>query len=180
MSTAFIGAIKYPFQKRKPDISYIMYLFMLGSITGWCLEIVFRSVSHRELYIPGFLMGPYCPIYGFGTLIITYLCNHKIKVVAYIKVFLLSSVLEYVVSFIFENLFGRILWDYSSLPLSIGTRVSLVFSLAWGALGIAFLIFAEPILYKLWNRHKEKLYSLCKIGLAIMIADMIISVVSNI
>ena len=47
------------------------FLFFIGSCLGWCMELFFRrfiSVNNPErVWInPGFLTGPYLPLYGFG------------------------------------------------------------------------------------------------------------------
>ncbi len=49
----------------------IAYLFFIGSVLGWCLKLVFRKFfsaanpEHKWIN-PGFCVGPYLPIYGFG------------------------------------------------------------------------------------------------------------------
>ena len=46
------------------------FLFFLGAIAGWVLELFFRRFKKenidRKWVNPGFLNGPYLPIYGFG------------------------------------------------------------------------------------------------------------------
>src|SRR5574344_1185200 len=42
------------------------FLFFLGSSVGWCLELFYRRWAHGKWVNPGFLIGPYLPIYGFG------------------------------------------------------------------------------------------------------------------
>ena len=49
----------------------LAYLFFVGSVSGWVLELFFRkffSASNPEhkWINPGFCTGPYLPIYGFG------------------------------------------------------------------------------------------------------------------
>ena len=49
----------------------LAYLFFIGSVSGWVLELFFRkffSASNPEhkWINPGFCTGPYLPIYGFG------------------------------------------------------------------------------------------------------------------
>ena len=45
------------------------FLFFLGAIAGWVLELFFRRFKKenidRKWVNPGFLNGPYLPIYGF-------------------------------------------------------------------------------------------------------------------
>lgn len=60
-------------------VLYLVFLFVTISVAGWCIEVPFRSLFCRKLVIPGFLYGPYCPIYGFGVVAVTLFCNHKKK-----------------------------------------------------------------------------------------------------
>ena len=46
-------------------------LFVVGSLIGWIIELFFRRfVSQKKWMNPGFLTGPYLPIYGFGVLVL--------------------------------------------------------------------------------------------------------------
>ena len=49
----------------------IAFLFFIGSIAGWGIEVVFRRFfssanPERKWINPGFLSGPYLPLYGFS------------------------------------------------------------------------------------------------------------------
>ena len=49
----------------------ISTLFVIGSLFGWILELFFRRfISQKKWMNPGFLTGPYLPIYGFGITIL--------------------------------------------------------------------------------------------------------------
>ncbi|MCR5514667.1 MAG: putative ABC transporter permease [Bacilli bacterium] len=46
-------------------------LFVVGSLIGWVIELLFRRfVSQKKWVNPGFLTGPYLPIYGFDVLVL--------------------------------------------------------------------------------------------------------------
>ncbi|MEA3471057.1 MAG: phosphohydrolase, partial [Thermodesulfobacteriota bacterium] len=47
-------------------LSEYLFLFVFFSIIGWVLEAVFRSFHAKTFINPGFLKGPYLPIYGMG------------------------------------------------------------------------------------------------------------------
>ena len=49
-----------------------VFIFFLGSTFGWVLELFFRRIVHKKWINPGFLTGPYLPIYGFGLCVLTY------------------------------------------------------------------------------------------------------------
>ena len=161
-------------------LGYTCWLFSFGSVVGWMLEVLYRSVTHGALYIPGFSFGPYCPIYGFAILLTAYLCDHRNRLVAFGKIFLYSSLLEYGLSWLSETLFGELLWDYSDLPFSIGTRVSLLFSLIWGVLGLIVLTVAAPNLRKLYEKHTEKLRPSSLIAVGIIAADVLVSALARV
>ena len=49
----------------------LAFLFFIGSVFGWVLELFFRkffsgSNPEHKWINPGFCTGPYLPIYGFG------------------------------------------------------------------------------------------------------------------
>lgn len=52
-------------------------LFWIFSISGWIMEEIVCSISDKKLVNRGFLIGPYCPIYGFGALIMLLLSPYK-------------------------------------------------------------------------------------------------------
>jgi uncharacterized membrane protein len=164
-------------EKGLNKIYYMMFLFVTGSVAGWCLEVGFRSYYDGSLRIPGFLFGPYCPIYGAGLLIITYLCNHRYTLVAFLEIFVLTSVLEYIVSFVMEKYFNVLLWDYSYLPFSIGTRVSLAFSVVWAYLGLLVMLFVEPSLRRVYKKREMFLRKFMIAGMGIITIDFVVSVI---
>ena len=48
-------------------------LFMLYSIFGWICEEIVPFDPKKGFINRGFLLGPYCPIYGCGVILITLL-----------------------------------------------------------------------------------------------------------
>ncbi len=155
---------------------YLVFLFVTISIAGWCTEVMFRSVFCRKLVIPGFLHGPYCPIYGFGVVAVTLFCSHKKKWVSFVEIFVLASLLEYIVSLVFERVFHVLLWDYSMIPLSIGTRVSPLFSLIWAFLGMTMLTEVEPRIQQLYTEYRQPANVAAAAGIVVIAADAVVSV----
>ena len=67
------------------------------------------------------------------------------------------TIFEYVVSLVFEMIFGIRWWDYTNEFLNLHGRVCLMFSLLWGIGTIAFIkIFYVP-LQKIINKIREKI-----------------------
>jgi len=48
----------------------ITIFFSVYSFTGWLIELVYRSWTQRRPVNPGFLFGPFVPVYGTGALLI--------------------------------------------------------------------------------------------------------------
>ena len=49
-----------------------IFIFYMGCTLGWFLELFYRRLAHGKWINPGFLIGPYLPIYGFGLVILTF------------------------------------------------------------------------------------------------------------
>ena len=76
------------------DFLVIAFLFFVGSIVGWLIEIVFRrffsSANKEHRWInPGFLIGPYLPLYGCSLCVLFLLARINIT---FIKNIILSNI----------------------------------------------------------------------------------------
>jgi uncharacterized membrane protein len=124
----------------------LFYYFIIYSFMGWCIETVYATINKKEFVNRGFLHGPFCPIYGFGTLSIIVLL--KSIETNYLFLFLgsvfLTSTIEYVTGYILENLFNSTWWDYSDEPYNLHGRICLSFSIIWGFVSIFILKVVHP------------------------------------
>ena len=55
------------------EIERYIALFFIYSFAGWFMESISDSIKKKKLVNRGFLIGPYCPIYGTGVVLITIL-----------------------------------------------------------------------------------------------------------
>ena len=53
------------------DIRVFFLLFLTYSIAGLCMEVIGKLLEKKKFINRGFLIGPYCPIYGTGAILIT-------------------------------------------------------------------------------------------------------------
>jgi uncharacterized membrane protein len=92
----------------------------------------------------------------------------------WIPLFLLSmvvtSVLEYITSWILEKLFDTKWWDYSHYKLNIKGRVCLLNSTLFGLMGMLASHFVHPFLMKLVTWIKEPLVTYLAMGLAVILS----------
>lgn len=123
-------------------------LFFIYSFGGWLLEVSCKLISHHKFINRGVLIGPYCPIYGFGALSITLLLKRYQNdwFTLFIMAMLISSILEYATSYFLEKIFKTRWWDYSSYRFNINGRVCLETIIPFGLFGLFIIYISNPIL----------------------------------
>lgn len=163
----------------------IFYMFILYSVLGWLMEVIIVSSKNKKITARGFLIGPWCPIYGFGALSITLLLKkyYNDPVVLFTMSFLIGTTLEYITSYIMEKLFHARWWDYSDHKFQINGRVSLTTSLGFGTLGLILIYILNPFFLRIIKNVPTIIFNIIMIIiLIIFITDIITSykIISNI
>ena len=130
------------------NIFFILILyFAFYSFVGWFCETIYCSVAKKKVMNRGFLNGPFCPIYGFGALILI-LTLSGLKNQVFLLFFsssIITSVLEYVTSYVMEKVFHAKWWDYSKKKWNLHGRICLKNSLIFGVMSVLFIEFLHPI-----------------------------------
>ena len=125
----------------------IALFFLVYAVIGWITEVVYQAISKGIVVNRGFLNGPICPIYGFGSLFVILLVkalglDHS-SFTSDLKVFLLgmllSTMLELVGGYALLKIFHARWWDYTSKPFNYHGYICLEFSIIWG-LGILVVV----------------------------------------
>ncbi|MGX7031386.1 putative ABC transporter permease [Vagococcus zengguangii] len=127
-------------------ITFIIYAFI-----GWLWETVYCSFKARHFVYRGFLLGPYCPVYGFAVVSVPLLVpkNYGTLLNLYFNTVVIVTLIEYVTSWLLEKLFNMQLWNYKEVPLNIEGRVAVPVSMFWG-IGCVFLIkVIQPVIHEL-------------------------------
>jgi len=135
------------------SVLVLFYYFVIYSFMGWCIESVYATINKREFVNRGFLHGPFCPIYGFGTLSIIILLKPIESNYGFLflgAVFLTSS-LEYITGYILETAFNSTWWDYSDQPYNLHGRICLSFSMIWGLVAMIILKVVHPYIVYIVN-----------------------------
>ena len=125
-----------------------IFIFYMGCTLGWILELFFRRIVHGKWINPGFLIGPYLPIYGFGlaTLTVIFLL-FKDSSLHPVIIILLMGVLMTLIEFIggLIGLKNNIkLWDYSDRWGNYKGIICPLFSFIWTAIGALYYFFLAP------------------------------------
>ena len=165
----------------------ISTLFVIGSLLGWVIELFFRRfVSQKKWMNPGFLTGPYLPIYGFGVAVLYGVSNIPLGIESQvldiiIRVVMIGvgmTLIEFIAGLIFIKGFKIKLWDYSNRKGNIMGIICPIFSLAWLAVGSLYYFLLNPVLVKGISWISENLIYTYFVGAVIgaMIVDFAYSV----
>lgn len=118
-------------------------------MVGWIIDSGYRSIVDRRWTNAGYFIGPFCPIYGFGGLLLLLMVSMFED-----QSFLVRCVIYFTgmtgVEF-FGGLFSTYilkvkLWDYSDAPLNIMGQVDLLHSFYWLILALMFEGLVWPVI----------------------------------
>ena len=125
----------------------IFLWLMIYSFAGWVYESILCSVTSGSLVNRGLLTGPYCPIYGFGALIVIFALRDNTGSILslFLSSIVLTGILEYFTSWLLEKVFHAKWWDYSHYPFNINGRVCLYGALIFGLLSVLLMRVIHPV-----------------------------------
>lgn len=128
------------------NIYYLFLCFTIYAFLGWVLETIYATIKKGYFINRGFLNGPFCPIYGFGTVFLIIFLKPFMNNIFMLFIFsaILTSLLEYFTGYLLETLFHSSWWDYNNRKYNIKGRVCLEFSIYWGLLSIFILRIIHP------------------------------------
>ena len=142
------------------SIATYFMLFIIYAVAGWICEVTLQLIQKHKLADRGFLIGPYCPIYGCGAVLITLLCGS----------------LEYATSFIMEKAFNARWWDYSEMRFNINGRVCLETLVPFGIAGLLIVYLFNPFLLSIIQSWSEGTLNIISLIIAVVfVTDVIIS-----
>ncbi|NLC47773.1 MAG: putative ABC transporter permease [Tenericutes bacterium] len=160
-------------------VSYVFLFFIVYSFLGWICEIIFVSIKEKRLVkTRGFLLGPVCPIYGFGGLIMfLYLSKYKNDpVLLFTSSIMLFAILEYFTSYAMEKMFKARWWDYSNHKFNLNGRITLNTLPLFGLLGLVVIYGLNPILNILLTKLSSN--SVIIIAIVILVVFLIDNIIS--
>lgn len=130
------------------DLKVYFLLFIIYAVIGWCMEVICKLIQYKKFVDRGFLIGPYCPIYGVGALLITFFLNKYVQdpVVLFVMAIVVCGILEYLTSYFMEKIYHARWWDYSRKKFNINGRICLSNLIAFGILGMFIMYISNPFL----------------------------------
>ena len=162
------------------NIEKLFLIFIIYSFLGWIVEIINEIVTTKNFVNRGFLIGPYCPIYGVGGLLIYLLLNRFSNniLLLFICSIIICSLIEYITSYIMEKLFDARWWDYTNRKYNINGRICLETMIPFGLLGVAMIYFINPIILKIVSKANPIIINyICIILFSIFVIDIVISTI---
>ncbi len=137
----------------------LAFLFFIGSVAGWLLEVVFRRFFSRanpehKWINPGFCTGPYVPLYGVGLCILYLIAllegegwiSDPIwnRVVLFAAMAVAMTAIEYIAGILVLKIAKVRLWDYSREWGNFQGIICPKFSFFWAVLGAVYYFLIHP------------------------------------
>ena len=136
----------------------LTFLFFAGSLIGWGIELLWRRFfsannPERKWINPGFLTGPYLPLYGLSLSILFTMSFIDVsfvkgewaqKIVLFVIMALCITVLEYFAGLVFIKGMKIKLWDYSACWGNIQGIICPQYSFYWVLLSAVYYFLVHP------------------------------------
>ena len=159
----------------------LVFIIFMGSTLGWILELFYRRIVHGKWVNPGFLIGPYLPIYGFGllTLSLLYFWLHESGINPILVVLLMGLLMTLI-----EFIGGLIaiknnvkLWDYSDRWGNYKGIICPLFSAIWTAIGALYYFVLAPYVINALEWYSQNLYFSYFVGIfsGVIVIDLFYS-----
>ncbi len=160
------------------EVSSYILLFFTTAFLGWLMEVTCKLIQFHRFVNRGFLLGPICPIYGFGSVLITLLLERYSQdpLTVFIMAMVVCGVLEYITIYLMEKLFHARWWDYSGKRFNLNGRVCANTLIPFGLLGLGLVYLVKPFLFGLYASIPEGVRNGVCYGLIVTFAsDTIVS-----
>jgi Predicted membrane protein len=173
-------------EKRKKTYTYnlsmykLFWTFIIFSIFGFIIESIWCIIRTDSLQSrQGLIYGPFSQIYGVGAILLiiaTRKFNNRKDSDLFIYSAVMGAVFEFLCSLAQQNVFGCVSWQYDNLQFNLYGRISLMYSLIWGALGVIMVRYLYPLVDWFIERIPIKLGKILTVMLVILISfDIFIS-----
>lgn len=103
------------------EVKIYVLVFFIYAFAGWIMETTSISIRNKKFVNRGFLIGPVCPIYGYGVVLVSLLLQKYQNdiIVTFFMSIIICGFLEYFTSYFMEIIFKARWWDYSQRKFNI-------------------------------------------------------------
>ena len=156
----------------------LVVVFFGFCLVGWLWEVTLHLITHGEFVNRGMLHGPWLPIYGGGVVMIAvllYRFRRKPALEAALVV-LLCGFVEYMTSFVTEQIMGMRWWDYTGYFLNLNGRICGEGLAMFAVGGMAAIYFMVPLIDRMVTHIRPRiLIPICLALLTCFAGDMVYS-----
>lgn len=164
------------------ELCYMFLLFVIYSFAGYLVEVFSVSITQKKIiFSRGYLIGPYLPIFGVGSMIVTlFFKKYQNDILAlFIMTVVFCCIIEYFTSLILEKLFNLRWWDYSKNKFNLNGRICLEVGVLFGVGGIFIIKIFNPIVFNFLGLiNKNIIMFISTTIFIIMIIDFIVSTIA--
>ena len=143
------------------------------------MEVTLKYIQFHRFINRGFLIGPYCPIYGWGVVTVTLVVGglavrRGTLGETFLAGMVLCGALEYFTSWYMEKRFHARWWDYSQKPMNLHGRIWIGNLLLFGAACVVIVHVIDPAFFRWMEGWNPQVLKLTALGvIALMLADYI-------
>lgn len=146
---------------KKTGFLLLVFLFIFGSMFGWCLEVLYRKIPcddnpEGKWKNPGLLSGPWLPIYGFGVIFLFFasaleeiikVSKLEYTIILFFGSAVIMSGMELVGGSFLYNVMHMRLWDYREQKFNYKGYTCAKFFCIWGSVSVAYYyLVSKPII----------------------------------
>ena len=143
-------------------IKNLAFIFIFGCVGGWIIEFFYRhffpSIGQTKKWVnPGFLRGPYLPLYGTGLCVLHVMSfitfpgmdpeGWGTKILVLLIMVATMTVIELITGYIFIIRLNMRLWDYTDNRFNFHGIICPLYTFFWGIIcAIYYFIVHKPML----------------------------------
>lgn len=154
---------------------------MTYGLMGWLYEsLIWAPLEKKEFINRGFLIGPFCPIYGVVSILDWYALHFLTEPYSiFFSAMIVCCICEYFISWSLEQIFHIRWWDYSNYPFNLNGRISLYSAVVFGLAGLLLVKIVHPFMmihYAMIPANIRNIAALVVAGLLIL--DLTLSAIT--
>ena len=126
-------------------------IYLVYSFLGWVAETVVATIKGRAFVNRGVASGPFCFVYGTAAVLMAvgFADLRSTPVALFFGCAANATVVEWVTAKLLERMHRRRWWDYSDKKFNLDGYVCLQYSVLWGLLGMASVLWGNVLLLRL-------------------------------
>ena len=85
------------------NLKILFISFIIYSMIGWLMEVICKLIQYKRFINRGFMIGPWCPIYGIGSISLVLLLDNYKNNPVFLWLFLYARLLNIQLVLLWKN-----------------------------------------------------------------------------